>query len=675
MKRINRIHITVLAVILLVLALVPSFLTRVNYEQSRKNVVVAVSYNDLANKLGQESLEKILRNYYDAGVTVVNVPEEDVDSMSGRGEFTSLTYGDLIHKYDEESVALAEAVAQQAPQADYISRVLLTKDPAMADFLAERLALRKTAEEFTRVEAEGTTLFVIYDGRTKELNELLGYDEAALTRLQEMGFEIALSLRVQDSSSTAYLEHLEYIVEKYGVRYLQLAASLEKGDDEQVRKANYEGLSRVIRDHGLTLVINEDPDQLSNSAPFGYAQIFGETCDRVIRAYENPVTKYTTEADKAYALYTMYFNSTIDRHIRFINIAQVDEVEKSFDTISQITVDAARQYIDKITSLGYTVNGETEAMDYRVDRTFIYVVSAAIMVLLCYLMFVMLTGNTDARWNLAAAILAVLAAGASFVMPAGLTALYPTAWAVIMPCFCITAVFGFIKYKAEKIPAALLSALAPVLAVLLMYAGGIVMCSMLSGIDYYMNNLVFRGVKLSLILPILFGLVAYFFLFMDTKKYLSVSGVRQLLTSRIQVNWVLLAGAAGVVAYVYLLRSGNVNTISSMERLMRDTLSEMFAARPRTKEFLIGYPCLALFAYYRKQTKLPLVQAALAAGGSIVIASVSNSYCHVFTDALAIYSRTLNGLIVGAVVCVAAYLANLLLVKIVKTVYGHIIRQ
>lgn len=675
MKRINRIHITVLVVILLVLALVPSFLTRVNYEQGRKNVVVAVSYNDLANKLGQTHMEKILRNYYDAGVTVVNVPEEDVDSMTGRGEFTSLTYGDLLHKYDEESVALAEAVAQQAPQADYISRLLLTKDPAMADFLAERLALRKTAEEFTRVEAEGTTLFVIYDGRTKELNELLGYDEAALTRLQEMGFEIALSLRVQDSSSTAYLEHLEYIVEKYGVRYLQLAASLEKGDDEQVRKANYEGLSRVIRDHDLTLVINEDPDQLSNSAPFGYAEIFGETCDRVIRAYENPTTKYTTEADKAYALYTMYFNSTIDRHIRFINIAQVDEVEKSFDTVSQITVDAARQYVDKITSLGYSVNGETEAMDYRVDRTFIYVISAAIMVLLCYLMFVMLTGNTDIKWNLAAAILAVLAAGVSFVMPAGLTALYPTAWAVIMPCFCITAVFGFIKYQAEKLPAALLSALVPVLAVLLMYAGGIVMCSMLSGIDYYMNNLVFRGVKLSLILPILFGLVAYFFLFMDTKKYLSVSGVRQLLTSRIQVNWVLLAGAAGVVAYVYLLRSGNVNTISSMERLMRDTLSEMFAARPRTKEFLIGYPCLALFAYYMKQTKLPLVQAALAAGGSIVIASVSNSYCHVFTDALAIYSRTLNGLIVGAVVCVAAYLANLLLVKIVKTVYGRIIRQ
>lgn len=674
MKRINRLHITVLAVILLVLALVPSFLTRVNYERSHRNVVVAVSYNDLANNLGRESLDGILRNYYDAGVTVVNVPEEDVDGLSGRGIFTSLTYGDLVHKYDDESIALARAVTEQVPQADYSSRVLLSKDPAKAAFLRERLALRKTAEEYAEVTANGITAFVIFDGRTKESSELLGFDEDAIAHLRDMGFEVALALRVQDSSATGYLEQLERIVAQYGVRYLQLVPSLEKGKDDKLKDVHAEGLARIIREHGLTLVINEATDQLSNNTPFGYEKIFAENCDNVIRLYENPTEKYTKEENKAYALYTMYFNSTIDRHIRFINIAQVEEVEKSHETISEITIRAAEQYIDKITSLGYTVNGETAPAPYRVDRTFIYVIAAAVMVLLCYLMFVMLTENTSGKLNLAAYVLAALAGGASFVMPASLTALYPTAWAVIMPCFCITAVFAFIKYKAEKIAAPVLSALTPVLAVLLMFAGGIVMCSMLSGIDYYVNNLVFRGVKLSLILPIFYGIVAYFFLFMDTKEYLSVSGMKKLLTSQIQVYWVLLAGVVAVVGYVYILRSGNVNSISSLERLMRDTLSELFAARPRTKEFLIGYPCLVLFAYYMKKTKLPLIQAALAAGGSIVIASVSNSYCHVFTDALTIYDRTMNGLIVGAVVSIAAYLINLVLVRIVKWVYTRFIK-
>lgn len=674
MKRINRIHITVLAVILLVLALVPSFLARVNYEQSHRNVVVALSYNDLANNVGQKRLDEILRNYYDAGVTVVNVPEEDAEGMSTRGEITSLTYGDLLHKYDDESIALAKAVTEQVPEADYTSRILMSKDPEKAAFVREGLAMRKTADEYAEITVNGVTIFVIYDGRTKESNELLGFNEADLARLQDMGFEIALALRVQDSGATGYLEQLDRIVEQYGVRYLQLIPSLEKEEHDDVKEEHYEGISRIARKHGLTLVINEATDQLSNNTPFGYEKIFAKCSDNVIRLYENPTEKYTTEENKAYALYTMYFNSTIDRHIRFINIAQVDETEKSYETITDITIRAAEQYIDKITSQGYTVNGDTVAADYRVDRTFIYVIAAAVMVLLCYLMFVMLTGNRSGKLNLAAYVLAALAAGASFVMPESLTALYPTAWAVILPCFCITAVFTFIKFKAERIAAPVLSALTPVLAVALMFAGGIVMCSMLSGIDYYVNNLVFRGVKISLILPIFYGVAAYFFLFMDTKKYLSVSGMKKVLTSQIQVYWVLLAGVVAVVGYVYILRSGNVSSISSMERLMRDTLSELFAARPRTKEFLIGYPCLVLFAYYMKKTDLPLIQLALAAGGSIVIASVSNSFCHVFTDALTIYSRTLNGLIVGAAVSAAAYLANLLLIKIARTVYARIMK-
>lgn len=672
-KTVNRTYITVLAVVLLILALVPAFLTRVGYEQDHKNVVVAVSYNDLSKNLAQESLDKILLDYYEAGVTVVNIPEEDVEGMAAQGRITTLTYGDLVHKYDDESIALAETVRQQAPGVDYDSRILLSKDPEKAAFVREGLALRKTPEEYTEVDAGSITAFVIYDGTNKKSSELLGFDEAAIAHLKDMGFEVALALRVQDSGSTAYLEQVERIVEQYGVRYLQLVPALEKDEYEDRKEPNYEGISRLISEHGLTMVVNEASDQLSNETPFGYEKIFAENSDDVIRLYENPTSKYTSEEDKAYALYTMYFNSTIDRHIRFINIAQVEETEMSHEAISQITIDAAEQYIAKVTSLGYTVNGETKAADYTVDRTLIYVIAAAVMVLLCYLMLVLLTGKESKPLTLAAWVLAALAAGASFVMPASLTALYPTAWAVIMPCFCITVVFSFVKSYAGKLSAPVLSALTPVLALALMFAGGIVMCSMLSGIDYYVNNVVFRGVKISLILPIFYGVAAYFVLFMDTKKYLSIDSMRNLLTSRIQVYWVLLAGVVAVVGYVYILRSGNVNSISSVERVMRDTLAELFAARPRTKEFLIGWPCLVLFAYYVKNTRQPLIQMALAAAGSIVIASVSNSYCHVFTDAMTIYSRTLNGLIVGAAVSVAAYLANLLLVKLAKAVYKRII--
>ncbi|MDO5479031.1 MAG: DUF5693 family protein, partial [Clostridia bacterium] len=116
----------------------------------------------------------------------------------------------------------------------------------------------------------------------------------------------------------------------------------------------------------------------------------------------------------------------------------------------------------------------------------------------------------------------------------------------------------------------------------------------------------------------------------------------------------------------YILRSGNVNTISALETAMRNAITAAFPARPRTKEFLIGYPCLVLFFYYVKHYNIKLIQWGLAIGASILAASVTNTFCHVFADVSVMYMRVVNGVLLGAIVSVFAYVANLVLVRIVK---------
>ena len=88
--------------------------------------------------------------------------------------------------------------------------------------------------------------------------------------------------------------------------------------------------------------------------------------------------------------------------------------------------------------------------------------------------------------------------------------------------------------------------------------------------------------------------------------------------------------------------------------------------RPRTKEFLVGWPCLVLFVYYLKTMNVKLLEWAFAVGSSILFASVINSFCHVFTGAGIIYTRVINGVIIGAFVCAGALVANAVIVKIVK---------
>ena len=136
----------------------------------------------------------------------------------------------------------------------------------------------------------------------------------------------------------------------------------------------------------------------------------------------------------------------------------------------------------------------------------------------------------------------------------------------------------------------------------------------------------------------------------------------------IKAYWVILAvGFAGVAA-IYLIRSGNVTSISPLEELMRNSIAEVMSARPRTKEFLIGWPSLILFLYYIKNSNITLLKWGFAVGSSILFASVINSFCHVFTSAEIIYTRVFNGVLVGAVVSVFAIIVNAIIVKLVRKV-------
>ena len=130
--------------------------------------------------------------------------------------------------------------------------------------------------------------------------------------------------------------------------------------------------------------------------------------------------------------------------------------------------------------------------------------------------------------------------------------------------------------------------------------------------------------------------------------------------------WVLLGVCALGVAVIYLIRSGNVTEISAIEQLMRNSIAEVMAARPRTKEFLIGWPALVLAVYYIKNTDIKLIRWGFAAASSILFASVVNSFCHVFTGAGIIYSRLFNGILVGMAVSVCAVLVNAVIIKLVN---------
>ena len=81
---------------------------------------------------------------------------------------------------------------------------------------------------------------------------------------------------------------------------------------------------------------------------------------------------------------------------------------------------------------------------------------------------------------------------------------------------------------------------------------------------------------------------------------------------------------------------------------VRDGLERALYARPRTKEFLLAFPALALFLTAREHN-LPLPALPLGVLAEVGATSVVNTFCHLFTPLRVSLIRTLLGAALGLV--------------------------
>lgn len=653
--------------------LVPGISMRINSENKNKNITISILYNDIKNKVSAKKLSQVITEYKDEGVDTISILEDDINSLVSRGEVTCIKYNVLCHKYDDESMRVATAIAKNCPDVTYDSYILMAKKKHTREKLSYMLPRKFSDTEYAFAgELENMDVYILYDGRKELWDYAVGYDEKVIEELSEQGLKIALVYKVKNYSKLDYLKDIDRIVKKYNVKYLNIKEDSYEPDKADIIEENYKGIAKIINENDMTLVVTENTNQLSNQKCMGYAHIFDETMKdggskKVVRSYE---TYDDSQADETHYEYraTQYLNSTIDRNIRFVTVTQIAEKKLSYDECADYTFKAVTQYKDKIEKLGFTVNEDTQVLDYTANRKLNSAACAVIMVMCALLILQMLTERESFAITMAAICISALAFLGTFVLPDTLLSLYPSMYCVFQSCFAMTAVLYFVKKHKSKMPFALLLLSSVALMVASLLIGAVGMGTMLSGIGYYVNNEIFRGIKLSLMVPVFYTAVVFYFMFIKNERSGMMKDIKKLLYSDIKVYWVILGGIVLAAGVYYIIRSGNVNEISSLEQAMRNAITEIFPARPRTKEFLIGYPALVLFVYYMKYTDVKIVKWLLAVGSSILAASVTNSFCHVFTNFTVIVMRTFNALLLGVIVAAAAFIANIILIKILKKV-------
>jgi hypothetical protein len=179
---------------------------------------------------------------------------------------------------------------------------------------------------------------------------------------------------------------------------------------------------------------------------------------------------------------------------------------------------------------------------------------------------------------------------------------------------------------------------------LIVFAGGLGIAAFYGTTGAMLRLTPFSGVKLTLLLPPVLILAN------DFKQRVHPESLSEIMSRPSLWGELLLVGFLFAAAVLLTVRSDNAAFVPGWEVRFRDLLERVLWVRPRTKEFLVGYPCLVIYhalirrgwaAHYREVFRL---------GASMAYASALNTFCHFHTLLPLSVVRVVNGWWLGLLV-------------------------
>jgi hypothetical protein len=192
--------------------------------------------------------------------------------------------------------------------------------------------------------------------------------------------------------------------------------------------------------------------------------------------------------------------------------------------------------------------------------------------------------------------------------------------------------------------------------------GALLIVGLLADTRFMLRLDQFFGVKVAYTFPLIILILVFLGRdFSGTTIKTVWNHVDVLLNKPVLWKWITGVAMLIVIMAVYLIRTGTQEIIppSQLELKARLFLEHFLAVRPRTKEFLIGHPCLIFLFYLGNRDKKYLPLLLLGAIGQI---SIINTFIHIHTPLAVSGLRTLHGLWLGILVAAVIYGAGRLLV-------------
>ncbi|MBO5245168.1 MAG: hypothetical protein J6B02_03615 [Selenomonadales bacterium] len=212
--------------------------------------------------------------------------------------------------------------------------------------------------------------------------------------------------------------------------------------------------------------------------------------------------------------------------------------------------------------------------------------------------------------------------------------------------------------------------------------GGFYVAGILSDVRFFLEAEIFRGVKLTFLMPLILISITYLVRFSLFEVRASespsfASQIQTVLNYPVTVKALALIGAMALAALIFIGRSGHTAgvPVPGIELKMRAFLEQVMYARPRSKEFLIGHPAffLAAIAYYRNLPNFLLYLLVVAA--TIGQGSLVETFAHMRTPVFMSFIRALDGLAagigVGLIAVIGVWIVRKVWYRVQKELNAH----
>lgn len=628
---------------------------RYKVEEKNMTVEMVIDYEGLVELAEIEGLppESVLKQAKEAGITSLAVYETTFKKLNANGKVQAIAGSEVLKSYysgtlvDPAWRALVEN-GKILADAVYVTQHDGQTFREVKEDLVRRLG-QERVESLTVGSAEVLAVKANYE---KLLKMNLGMPTDEMRAANAAGFYVVARpsnyQQATDDDVRAVFSRLNGF---------NISAVVFSGDQVLGNKAALTETARLFKERQLVLGLIEHPLQLQFFKQDGLMELARQIDFKAARVYSIPKDEQVKM--KLHQAIDRWTTTDEERNIR-INLLRTFEKPEGNMSLLETNMTYFSQVRDTLNKHGFTI-GKAQAFDnYYPNRILLILMSIGAAA--AGILYLTLIRPFAPKYQYILLVILGLILAIPLAMGHGnmVRSMVALASANLFPALAVI-------WQLDRIRMSNFSKDAPLLRIIgtgvialfvtgaLSFVGAAYVGGVLADVEYFLEVNIFRGVKLTFVMPIILVSIAFlqrFNLFDGQADHTAgiIEQIKKILNTPIYVKSLAAFGFAAIAALIFVGRSGHTAgvPVPGIELKFRAFLEQAMYARPRSKELLIGHPAflLAIMSLYKKWPTI--IFYALIVMATIGQGSLVETFAHVRTPIFMSFMRGLGGIILGA---------------------------